>query len=68
LGEEGLSSIVKYSNFRGDEFKTPAAEILTHVTMHGTYHRGQMATAMRAEGHTPADTDFITFARTVGAA
>jgi uncharacterized damage-inducible protein DinB len=27
--------------------------------MHGTYHRGQIAAALRASGATPAVTDFI---------
>jgi len=30
-----------------------------HVIMHSAYHRGQIATDMRAAGLTPAYTDFI---------
>ena len=63
LREEELGSLLTYKNFKGIEFQTPAGEILTHVLMHGAYHRGQVAKALRAEGHTPADTDYITFAR-----
>lgn len=63
LGEDDLGSKLTYRNFKGTEFRTPVGEILTHVAMHGTYHRGQVAKAMRAEGHAPADTDFITFVR-----
>ena len=63
LGEDGLGSKLTYRNFKGTEFQTPVGEILTHVAMHGTYHRGQVAKALRAEGHAPADTDFITFVR-----
>jgi uncharacterized damage-inducible protein DinB len=33
--------------------------VLTHVVMHSAYHRGQIATHMRASGQTPAYTDFI---------
>ena len=63
LGEDDLGSKLTYRNFKGAEFRTPVGEILTHVAMHGTYHRGQVARAVRAEGRAPADTDFITFAR-----
>jgi uncharacterized damage-inducible protein DinB len=68
LGEDDLGSKLTYRNFKGTEFRTPVGEILTHVAMHGAYHRGQVAKAMRAEGHAPADTDFITFVRETAAA
>jgi len=63
LSEDDLGSLLTYRNFKGTEFRTPVGEILTHVSMHGAYHRGQVAKALRAEGHTPADTDYITFVR-----
>lgn len=63
LGEGDLGSPLTYKNFKGTEFRTPVADVLTHVAMHGTYHRGQVAKAMRAEGAAPADTDYITFVR-----
>lgn len=63
LDEDGLASLLTYRNFKGVEFHTPVGEILTHVLMHGAYHRGQVAKALRAEGAAPADTDYITFVR-----
>jgi uncharacterized damage-inducible protein DinB len=63
LGEDDLGSTLTYRNFKGAEFRTPVGEILTHVATHGAYHRGQVAKALRAEGHAPADTDYITFVR-----
>lgn len=66
LKEDDLDSLVTYKNFSGTEFKAAIGDILTHVALHGTYHRGQLATAMRAEGFTPVDTDFITFVREPG--
>jgi uncharacterized damage-inducible protein DinB len=32
---------------------------LEHVIMHSVYHRGQIATDVRAAGFSPAYTDFI---------
>ena len=63
LGEDDLGSLSVYKNFKGTEFRTPVGDILTHVAMHGTYHRGQIAKALRAEGVAPADTDYITCVR-----
>ena len=39
-------------------------DILTHVTMHSAYHRGQIAADVRVAGFTPAYTDFIHAVRT----
>lgn len=63
LDEDGLGSSLTYRNFKGAEFRTPVGEILTHVSVHGAYHRGQVAKSLRADGHAPADTDYITFVR-----
>lgn len=66
LSQDKLGSLVTYRNFKGTEFRTPAGEILLHVALHGTYHRGQIAIAIRAAGGIPVDTDFITFVRETG--
>jgi uncharacterized damage-inducible protein DinB len=34
-------------------------DVLTHVILHSAYHRGQIASAVRAGGETPAYTDLI---------
>jgi uncharacterized damage-inducible protein DinB len=38
-------------------------EIITHVTMHGGHHRGQIARALRQAGREPPYTDYIQFSR-----
>lgn len=63
LPEEDLSGTVAYENSRGVEFRTPVDEILLHVFMHGSYHRGQIAARVRAAGGEPVNTDVITFVR-----
>jgi uncharacterized damage-inducible protein DinB len=50
---------VSYKNSKGEEWTSTIVDILTHVVMHSSYHRGQIATHMRAIGQTPAYTDFI---------
>jgi len=63
LAEADLEHTVKYRNSKGVEFHTPIKDLLTHVVLHGAYHRGQIAAAIRAAGREPVNTDFIAFVR-----
>lgn len=54
-----LSQTVDYKNTKGEAWSSSIGDVLTHVLMHSAYHRGQVATHMREQGHTPAYTDFI---------
>lgn len=62
--QEGLRREATYTNSSGEAFETPVAEILLHVALHGSYHRGQIARELREAGEEPVDTDFIQFVRT----
>ena len=65
-GESGLSSTVRYRNSKGDEYTNSVLDILTHVVIHGAYHRGQVARVIgRAGGQTP-NTDYIAYVRSLG--
>ena len=59
LSEEGLARRVSYVNSRGEPWESAAGDILQHVVMHSVYHRGQIASDLRAAGFEPAYTDFI---------
>jgi uncharacterized damage-inducible protein DinB len=63
-----LENLITYRNSAGDQFTSTVEDILTHVAMHGSYHRGQIAAALRAGGDTPSPTDYIAFARGTPAA
>ncbi|MBS1538951.1 MAG: DinB family protein [Bacteroidetes bacterium] len=63
LSPKELYANVRYKNTKGEEFTNTVCDILTHITVHSAYHRGQIATALREAGHTPAVTDFIAYAR-----
>jgi uncharacterized damage-inducible protein DinB len=54
-----LSRMVKYINTKGEPWASTVEEILTHLTIHSAYHRGQIASDMRAAGQEPAYTDYI---------
>jgi len=63
LTEETLDSVATYRNSKGVEYHTSFYDILTHVLFHSTYHRGQVAMAVRNDGGEPAYTDYIAFVR-----
>lgn len=65
LNEEAkLAKKVTYKNTKGESWTNSAEDILMHVILHSAYHRGQIASEMRAMGHAPAYTDFIHGMRT----
>jgi len=63
LGPGDLDRDVTYTNSAGQEFTSRIEDILLHVVMHGSYHRGQVAMLIRDGGGTPAPTDYIAFVR-----
>jgi uncharacterized damage-inducible protein DinB len=65
LGDHDFSAVIRYRNSKGDEFANTVIDILTHVVVHGAYHRGQVAKALGRAGVAAVSTDYITFARTV---
>lgn len=60
-GSDGLSTMIRYRNRAGVECENRLWEILMHIVLHGTYHRGQIALLARAGEGVPASTDFSTF-------
>jgi uncharacterized damage-inducible protein DinB len=61
--DDTLRQRVRYRNSAGKDFDNDVEEILTHVALHGHYHRGQIARAMRATGREPVYTDYIGYVR-----
>lgn len=59
LDEDGLADGVAYRNSKGEFWTSTVGDILTHVVLHASYHRGQIASAVRDAGGEPAYTDFI---------
>jgi uncharacterized damage-inducible protein DinB len=59
LGPDDLSKTVTYKNSKGEPWTSTVEDVAAHVLMHSAYHRGQIASWMRANGDTPAYTDFI---------
>ena len=63
LAPADLTAPAVYTNSTGTEYQTPVREVLMHVITHGHYHRGQIAQAIRQQGHEPVSTGYIFYTR-----
>jgi uncharacterized damage-inducible protein DinB len=63
LDEALLSEPVAYRNQAGAQFTTRRDDVLTHLFLHASYHRGQIALALRTAGREPVSTDHIVWVR-----
>lgn len=59
LAGADLDSTFAYTNTKGEHFESRVRDTLTHVFLHGHYHRGQIGLLIRQAGVTPPYTDFI---------
>ena len=57
--DSDIGRTVQYTNTRGERWSSSVEDILTHVTIHSAYHRGQIASDVRSAGQEPAYTDYI---------
>ena len=48
-----------YVNYLGEPWKAVVGDVLVQLMLHSSYHRGQIATAVRAAGGEPAVQDWI---------
>ncbi len=53
----------EYASLDGQRFRGRVEDILTQLFGHAWYHRGQIASRLRAIGATPATTDFVFWCR-----
>jgi uncharacterized damage-inducible protein DinB len=61
LGDADFGKIISYQNTKGQPYQAPVGGILTQVFDHSTYHRGQIATAIKKAGGEPHSQGFYGF-------
>ncbi len=61
LEDKEFGRIVSYKNTKGQAYQMAAGGILTQVFDHGSYHRGQIATAIKKGGGEPHSPGFYGF-------
>lgn len=64
LNQFDLHDELAYKNQLGDSFSSKIIDILSHISHHYAYHRGQIARSLRESGIEPPKTDLIIFRRT----
>lgn len=68
VSDDDLQRLVTYRNSAGAEFKSRIDDIVTHVALHGQYHRGQVNARLRRAGAEPRPVDYIAYVRGAPAA
>ena len=63
ISDAELNTTIRYKNSKGTEFKNSVQDVLMHVLIHGGYHRGQIARAVREAGGEPLVTDYVMYIR-----
>ncbi|AZS15452.1 damage-inducible protein DinB [Paenibacillus lutimineralis] len=58
-----LEDVIAYKSITGASYATSVRNILTHLALHGQYHRGQINTILRSAGGEPVNVDYITYIR-----
>jgi uncharacterized damage-inducible protein DinB len=63
LVPQRLDEDLVHRNSKGAEFRAPVRDVLMQLVMHGAYHRGQIAAAVRDAGGKPSSSDYIIWVR-----
>ncbi|MGA0559773.1 DinB family protein [Larkinella sp. VNQ87] len=61
--DDNLSRPIAYATTTGQPFANPLIDILTHMSHHAAYHRGQIVQLIRPQLTEAPKTDFILWAR-----
>jgi uncharacterized damage-inducible protein DinB len=63
LDQFNLDDPISFTNLQGETYTMKLIDILSHVSHHYAYHRGQIARAIREAGIDPPKTDLMLFRR-----
>ena len=63
LSDDELAQRIEYNSLDAGRFRNRIEDILTQLFTHSAYHRGQIASLVRAAGGEPAATDYIYWCR-----
>ena len=59
LTSESLGQQIRYTNSKGEDWSNAVGDVLTHVVLHSSYHRGQIASSLGRAGEAAAYSDYI---------
>ncbi len=61
IDSQDINQLISYQNTKGEHYTRTISQILTHLPLHSTYHRGQIILVLKANLATVPATDFIYF-------
>lgn len=61
--DASLDRVIDYRNSAGVDHQNTIRDIVTHVAMHGSHHRGQILRELRGAGLEPPYVDYIGYVR-----
>jgi len=65
MSEDELERLVSYTNTKGESFQSNVRDILTHLTHHSSYHRGQVILLLKEKVTVLPYVDYIHFVRNI---
>ncbi len=67
ISDSDLEKTISYNNTKGENFESSLKDILTHMIVHSSYHRGQIILLIKPLVQEVPYTDYIHYARNVRA-
>ncbi len=65
LSENDTDKIIEYTNTKGESFRSPLKDILSHLSLHSAYHRGQIILLIKPGVKVLPNTDYINYSRSI---
>ena len=59
LTDASAGRIVDYKNTKGEPFRMPLDQLITHLVNHGTHHRAETGMLLERIGRSPGDMDYL---------
>lgn len=63
IDKQDLEQLIAYQNSKGEYFTSTISQILTHLALHASYHRGQVILLIKSRVSTLPATDYILYIR-----
>lgn len=63
IDREEFDRVVTYTNSRGEQHNSTLSDILTHMALHASYHRGQIVLLIKGQVEKLPATDYIFYYR-----
>ena len=61
IDNQDINQLITYQSSKGEQYTRTVKQILTHLTLHATYHRGQVVLLLKPHVEVLPSTDYIFF-------